>query len=92
MEQVLGKKAKTRKGKKVLNALESQLHEGIRNCAFMRGNKCSQSVQTILKILYLFKKKSGVNFNKKKNFRPMDDQDKLKAICFKQRCPFFCFG
>ena len=92
MEKILGKKAKSHKGKQHLNSLDAQLHEGTRNCVFLRGNKCSEAAQTIMQILYLFKKKSGINFSKKKMIRPMEDQEKLKVICFKNRCPFFCFG
>jgi hypothetical protein len=92
MNQILGKKAKTRKGKQHLTSLDAQLHEGPRNCAFLRGQKCSQAIQIIIQMLYLLKKKTGINFSKKKMIRPMEDQDKLKIISYKNRCPFICFG
>ena len=92
MDQILGKKAKSRKGKQFLSSLDPQLHEGLRTCAFLRGNKCSEGAQSAMQVLNLLKKKSGINFSRKKQIRPMEDRDKLKIICYKNRCPFFCFG
>ena len=92
MNKILEKKAKSRKGKQHLTSLDAQLHEGPRNCAFLRGNKCSEAIQNIIQVLYLIKKKTGIHFSKKKMIRPMEDQSKLKIIAYKNRCPFICFG
>lgn len=92
MKQILGNKAKTRRGKQFLSSLDPQLHEGPRTCAFLRGNKCSEGVQSLMQVLSLLKKKSGVSFSRKKLLRPMEDAQKLKVICHKTRCAFFCFG
>ena len=92
MEEILGRKTKSNKGKKFLNSLAPQLHEGVRNCAFLRGIKSSEASQAVMHLLYLIKKKSGINFTKKKEIKPMENQDKIKIICHKNRCPLFCFG
>ena len=83
------RKPKSHKGKLFLKSLEPQLHEGIRQCLFLKGNKSSQCSQLISKLFYLLKKKQGVNFTKKKFFKPFEEKEKLKTICFKNRCPFF---
>jgi hypothetical protein len=90
MSKAITRSAKSHKGKLHLKSLQPQFHEGIRQCVFLKGTKTSQSCQNIAQILFLLKKKQGVLFSKKKLFKPFEDKEKLKTVCFKNRSPFFC--
>ena len=50
------RKAKTHKGRKLLQAREAKTEEGIRKSLFIRGNKTSEQIGDMMKKLYLMKK------------------------------------
>lgn len=79
-------KAKTHKGRKILEAREPQLFEGAKRSIFMRGKKTSQKVLDLMRDLHL---QRGITENSKlflrtsQDIHPFDDISPIEQMSVK---------
>jgi hypothetical protein len=87
-------KAKTHKGRKILEAKEAQIIEGDKKSIIMRGKKVSQPVLDLMKDLHL---QRGTDLSKLflrtgKDIHPFDDIGPVEMMAHKQNCALFVAG
>ncbi|XP_041354756.1 ribosome production factor 2 homolog [Gigantopelta aegis] len=85
-------KAKTQKGKRILEQKESKIYENVKTAMFIKGGNTSLAVTQVLKELHMLKKPHAVMFKKKNITRPFEDHTSLEF--FSERCDssLFLFG
>ncbi|PHJ24789.1 brix domain-containing protein [Cystoisospora suis] len=90
----IGRVAKTRKGKRVLNSRGPQLLEPTKKLLLMKGNKASMTVQQILSDIRDLKKPDAVYLHSRnqKDFHPFEDIQTGQYLCEKNNCGVFCLG
>jgi len=86
------KKAKTRRGKRVLENRAPKLAENEKTAIFVRGGKCGQDVTSFLKDLYQLKKPNAVFLKERNPFHPFDDETPLERFGAKYDASLFAFG
>ncbi|TPX32678.1 hypothetical protein SmJEL517_g04183 [Synchytrium microbalum] len=85
-------KPRTAKGRRIYDAKQPQIHEGVKNALFLKGTSTSQTVTTALKDLYQLKRPNGVLFSRKNNLHPFDDIRPLEFFCEKSDAALFSFA
>jgi len=85
-------KPKSKKAKRALEEREPKAIENTKTAVFVRGVKCSQSVQACMKDLNTLKKPFGISYNQKNDVRPFEDASKLEFYGKKLDASLFVFG
>lgn len=86
------KKAKTRKGKRILEKREPQLVEEVKKVVLCRSSTASQGCVQLLKDIYTLKKPNSVNLNRKEAWQPFDDATNLEFVSTKNDCSLFAYA
>ncbi|XP_049765781.1 ribosome production factor 2 homolog [Schistocerca serialis cubense] len=86
------KKAKTHRGKKILQSRESKLIEDPKETLFLQGRKTSQTVLTCMKDLYAMKKPQAVMLSKKHDILPFENIVPVEDFARKYNTNLFVFG
>ncbi|OMJ09052.1 Ribosome production factor 2-like protein [Smittium culicis] len=85
-------KPKNARSKRALDKRSSKVIENPKNTIFIRGSQTSQIIQNALKDLYSLKKPIALNFSKKNEIHPFDDETKLEFLCKKNDSSLFVVG
>jgi len=87
-------KAKTHKGRKILESKEPQLFEGAKKSIFVRGKKCSESVLQLMKDLHIQRGNdlSKLFLRTGRDIHPFDDPGQVESMASKQSCALFVCG
>eukprot|EP01059_Diplonema_ambulator_P019903 TRINITY_DN33583_c0_g1_i1.p1 TRINITY_DN33583_c0_g1~~TRINITY_DN33583_c0_g1_i1.p1 ORF type:complete len:381 (+),score=106.34 TRINITY_DN33583_c0_g1_i1:36-1145(+) len=83
---------KTHRAKVALKKVLPKLIENPKSALFLKGERCSGVVQSVMTDFYMLKKPYAVKMTKKNEFRPFDDAKHLEFLAFKNDCSLFCFG
>jgi len=77
---IVQEKAKTPRGKRVLQHREPHVTENVKTAMFIKGRKTSEIVTAVMDDLYALKKPACIKYNDKKNndIRPFDDASSLE--------------
>uniref|UniRef100_A0A0G4HKL3 Ribosome production factor 2 homolog n=1 Tax=Chromera velia CCMP2878 TaxID=1169474 RepID=A0A0G4HKL3_9ALVE len=88
------RKAKTRKGKRILESREAQVHEPAKRLLLMKGNKTSDLVLQFLADMHDLHKPNSVYLSSRRqnDLHPFDDPSSIEYLCQKNECGLFCFG
>ncbi|XP_028413519.1 ribosome production factor 2 homolog [Dendronephthya gigantea] len=86
------KRAKTHKGRRLLDAKEPKLVENSKTTMFIRGGRTSETVTQALKDLYVLRKPHAVIFKRKNIMRPFEDETSLEFFSNKNDASTFVFG
>lgn len=93
LTQVLGKrKAKTRKGKRILEAREPKIVEEAKTAMIIRGNKSSIDCGNLLRDLHRIRTPLSMLYVRKHDVHPFEDISKLEHLCKKFDHSLFAFG
>ncbi|XP_053993059.1 ribosome production factor 2 homolog isoform X1 [Hylaeus volcanicus] len=93
LEKNVFRKAKTAKGRRYLQSLQSKLREDSKNCLYLRGTKCSASVKQLLKDLFMIGKPYSQHLSKKHdNFNLLSNKEPIEFLCRKNNTSLFCYG
>ncbi|CAO3676287.1 unnamed protein product [Umbelopsis ramanniana] len=85
-------KPKNARSKRVLRSRESKVEENGKTAIFVRGSQTSQIVNDALKDLYLLKKPDAVNFTKKNQIHPFEDDSSLEFFSQKNDASLLVVG
>ena len=87
-------KAKTHKGRKILQKREPKAAENPKRCMIMKGRKSSKTMNTLLKDLQLMKGRDMVQMLVRKchDFVAMEDPSLLENQSVKYDCSLFAVG
>jgi len=85
-------KPKSKRAKRALEKREPKAIENTKQTILVRGAKCSQLVQDVLKDLHALKKPNAINYNQKNDIRPFEDTGKLEFYGRKLDASLFAFG
>ena len=89
------KKAKTHKGRKFIEKRAPQLIEGKKTAIFIRGKKCSQVIQDLMREMIQLRgepENSRVFMRNGHEILPFENIVPLESMSSKQDCALFCFG
>ncbi|CEM35657.1 unnamed protein product [Vitrella brassicaformis CCMP3155] len=87
------RKAKTRKGKRILEAKEPQVHEDAKRVLLMKGNRAGLDVQQLLADLHDLLKPECVYLSRRhQGFHPFEDISSAEYLCEKNDCGIFLLG
>ncbi|CAG2105823.1 unnamed protein product [Medioppia subpectinata] len=86
------RKAKTRRGKRVLESREPLIVENTKKAIFTRGSNASQRCVQLLKDFCLLKKPNSVYFNRKEEWHPFDDWSPVEYMCGKNDASLFAYA
>uniref|UniRef100_A0A1A9UCM1 Ribosome production factor 2 homolog n=1 Tax=Glossina austeni TaxID=7395 RepID=A0A1A9UCM1_GLOAU len=86
------RKPKTRKGKQVLLARESQLVENARVMLLLEGRKCGGDVKLYMKDLQQLRKPLVKVLSRNNDISPFEDPSSLEFLVQKNDCALFAFG
>ncbi|KAF9115219.1 rRNA-binding ribosome biosynthesis protein rpf2 [Mortierella sp. AM989] len=78
--------------KRVLKNREAKTEENIKTAIFIRGSQTSQIVNDALSDLYMLKKPHAINFTKKNQIHPFEDQSNLQFFSQKNDASLFIIG
>ncbi|KAF9179877.1 rRNA-binding ribosome biosynthesis protein rpf2 [Haplosporangium sp. Z 767] len=78
--------------KRVLKNREAKTEENVKTAIFIRGSQTSQIVNDALADLYMLKKPYAVNFTKKNQIHPFEDQSNLQFFSQKNDASLFVIG
>eukprot|EP00698_Gefionella_okellyi_P014829 TRINITY_DN412_c0_g1_i4.p1 TRINITY_DN412_c0_g1~~TRINITY_DN412_c0_g1_i4.p1 ORF type:complete len:323 (-),score=62.25 TRINITY_DN412_c0_g1_i4:139-1107(-) len=85
-------KAKTHKGRRILEARESQAIETEKRALVINGLKTSGLVNAVLSDLYILKKPAAARLSRKNDLRPFEDTGSLEFLMEKNECSLFVLG
>ncbi|KXZ44234.1 hypothetical protein GPECTOR_70g464 [Gonium pectorale] len=88
-------KAKTRRGKRYLEARAPKAIEDAKRALFLYGNQTSQVIKDVLTDLFQLKRLEGQKFTRKnENVRPFETggETSLEFYCNRSNCPLFVLG
>ena len=86
------KKAKTHRGKRILEKREPQLVEEAKNVVLLRSSTASQKCIQLLKDLYSLKKPNATLLTRKEQWLPFEDATKLEFVATKNDCSLFVYA
>jgi len=89
------KKKKGGQKKRVVRALEKRepkIVENIKKALFIRGAKSSQTINTLLRDLYMLKKPEALHLTRKNNILPFEDPSTLEFLSRVNDASLFAFG
>ncbi|KCV72816.1 hypothetical protein H696_00394 [Fonticula alba] len=87
-----GKKAKTAKGKRVLDAKAPLIVENPKSAIFLRGIQTNEVSLGALRDLYSLKKPNAVLFSRKNQISPFEDASSLEFFSDKNDTSLFCLA
>ncbi|TFJ82735.1 hypothetical protein NSK_005928 [Nannochloropsis salina CCMP1776] len=77
---------------RLLKAKEPKLVEDGKQALFLKGTKCPQLLQTVLRDLTKLLKPNAKFLSRKNEIRPFEDVISLEFLADKNDCALFCFG
>ncbi len=86
----IGRKAKTHKGRKLLELKKGKLKEGPRQTLFLK-RKSSQNLTNLTLFLHSLKKDFSKRLTKKNDYHPFEDTKSLLFHCEQSICSNFVF-
>lgn len=89
------RKAKTHKGRKLLEKKQPQLVEGKKTAIFIKGKKSSLVVQNLMRDIIALRgepESSRVFLRNGHDMHPFENIVPLESMASKQDCALFCFG
>ena len=86
------RKAKTQRGKRVLESRQAKIHENEKKALFIQGSTCSQVVRNALGDLLVLKKPNAKAMNKKNQIHPFEDATSLEFFSRVNDASIFAFG
>ncbi|KAJ2759258.1 rRNA-binding ribosome biosynthesis protein rpf2 [Coemansia nantahalensis] len=85
-------KAKNARSKRFLVNREPKVVENAKTAIIVRGSSTSQVILDTLKDLYALRKPNAVNFTKKNEIHPFDDETGVEFFSRKNDCSLFAVG
>ncbi|KAJ2226478.1 rRNA-binding ribosome biosynthesis protein rpf2 [Coemansia sp. RSA 1722] len=85
-------KAKNARSKRFLTNREAKVVENPKTAIFVRGSKTSKIIQDTLKDLYSLRKPEAINFTKKNEIHPFDDETSIEFFARKNDSSLFAVG
>ncbi|KAJ2682889.1 rRNA-binding ribosome biosynthesis protein rpf2, partial [Coemansia spiralis] len=85
-------KAKNARAKRFLVNREPKVVENAKTAIIVRGSSTSQVILDTLKDLYALRKPNAVNFTKKNEIHPFDDETGVEFFSRKNDCSLFAVG
>jgi len=85
-------KPRNKRSQRALEAREPKAVEGAKKVALVRGAKCSEKVQRVLKDIHAIKRPLSDMFGRKHDVRPMEDATPLETMLAKADAGLFVFG
>ena len=89
------KKAKSHKGRKLLENREPKIIENPKTAIFVKGNKTSNVINQVMKELHILRgaeDRSRLFMRKSHDIHPFDNVGTLEQMAAKQDCSLFCVG
>jgi len=86
------KKPKTKAGTRALKERESKQIENTKQTIFVRGVKCSKTMQDCMRDLKTIKNPHTISYNQKNDIKPFEDHGKLEHYGRKNDASMFMFG
>ncbi|TNV77302.1 hypothetical protein FGO68_gene14700 [Halteria grandinella] len=89
------KKAKTHKGRKILDKKGPQIVEGKKTAIFIKGQKASNTIQQVMRDLITLRGEpdaTRVYMRSGHDMHPLENVVPLESMASKNDCPLFCFG
>jgi len=86
------RKAKTRKGRRILERRRPQIVEDAKTALILRGNKCSSDTQALLRDLYRLRSPLATLFMRSHPEHPFEDIKRVESLCVKYDHSLFAFG
>eukprot|EP00871_Galdieria_phlegrea_P000990 jgi/Galph1/1892/GphlegSOOS_G569.1 len=88
------RRATTRKGKKYLESVASQLEERPKGVLFISGHQTSQLVKKVLADLALLKKPHSIHLRNKNHILPFEsgEEASIEFLCQRNDCSLFILG
>ncbi|CAG8613673.1 17823_t:CDS:2 [Cetraspora pellucida] len=85
-------KPKNARTKRILKKREPKVEENVKTAIFIRGSTTSQVVNDALSDLCRLRRSNSINFTKKNNIHPFDDDTSLDFYCAKNDSSLFVIG
>ncbi|KAJ2725442.1 rRNA-binding ribosome biosynthesis protein rpf2 [Coemansia sp. Benny D115] len=85
-------KPKNARSKRFMTNREAKVVENEKTAIFIRGSTTSQVIQDTLKDLYALRKHSAINFSKKNEIHPFEDETSVEFFARKNDCSLFAVG
>lgn len=92
MSEFVKRKAKTHKGRKILEDRESKIYETEKKTVFLKANKTSNDISTLMHDLYTMKKANSVLVNKRVDIKPFENASIIENYSKKNEAAFVCVG
>ena len=89
------RKAKTHKGRKIMESREAMTFENPKKCVMIKGNKTSEKCMALIRDLHLIRggnDHSKLFLRKSHPISPFEDVNGLEAMANKQNCNLFLCG
>mmetsp|Transcript_28027 Transcript_28027/g.60857 ORF Transcript_28027/g.60857 Transcript_28027/m.60857 type:complete len:348 (-) Transcript_28027:83-1126(-) len=87
-----GRKAKTRKGRKILQDREPKIVEAPKSALIIKGNKSSVDVKMLLTDLHRMRNPLSTLYSRPHPIHPFEDHSSLVRLCNKHDHSLFAFG
>ncbi|CAO3683186.1 unnamed protein product [Umbelopsis vinacea] len=85
-------KPKNARSKRVMRSRESKVEENAKTAIFVRGSQTSQIINDALSDLFLLKKPDALNFTKKNQIHPFEDESSLEFFSQKNDASLIVVG
>jgi len=85
-------KARTHRGKRELERRGPKLIENTKQSVFLRGTKCGENVQKLLKDMAKLKKPNATFMSKKNDYKPFEAANEIETLCMRHDASLFGFG
>jgi len=85
-------KARTHRGKRELEKRGPKLIENTKQSILLRGTKCSEDVQKLLKDMVKLKKPNSVFLSRKNDYKPFEAANEIETLCKRYDASLFAFG
>ncbi|KAJ1679660.1 rRNA-binding ribosome biosynthesis protein rpf2 [Spiromyces aspiralis] len=85
-------KPKNARSKRALKVREAKVVENPKTAIFVRGSQTSQPVLDLLKDFYALKRTNAINFSKKNQIHPFDDETTIEFFSRKNDASLFAVG
>eukprot|EP00127_Corallochytrium_limacisporum_P002285 Clim_evm73s109 gene=Clim_evmTU73s109 len=82
-------RAKTKRGRRLLEARGPKEIEDVKHCLFIKGAKAGKQLSALMRDLYLYKKPHGILYSKKHEIRPFEDETQLLKYMERADAPAF---
>ncbi|KAJ2782357.1 rRNA-binding ribosome biosynthesis protein rpf2 [Coemansia interrupta] len=85
-------KAKNARTKRFLTNRDPKVNENVKTAIFVRGSTTSKVIQDTLKDLFALRKPEAINFTKKNEIHPFDDETGIEFFARKNDSSLFAVG